>query len=85
MLDSISEDPNDAVIVDKVRLFISEIRSIATKYINSERKALKATLGVTWAVQYPEKVFKLIDEQIKSVKWEESAALKKCFEKLIEI
>jgi hypothetical protein len=46
---------------------------------------LKAHLGVTWAVQYPEKVFSVIDEQIKSVRWEEYAALKECFGILCEI
>ena len=39
-------------------------------------------LGVTWAVQYPEKVFRLIDEQIRSVRWENSEVLHRCFEQL---
>ena len=46
---------------------------------------LKAHLGVTWAVQYPEKVFKLIDEQIRSVSWEKSEVLHSCFRQLERI
>ena len=39
-------------------------------------------MGVTWAVMYPEKVFKLINEQILSVKWEKTEVLHKCLEQL---
>ena len=85
MLDSISEDPYDADIVDKARLFISDMSDTASKYLVNNRAKLKAHLGVTWAVQYPEKVFRLINEQIQSVKWEESAVLRKCFEQLVLI
>ena len=85
MLDSISEDPYNAAIVDKVAAFVKEMREIAGKYISSNRKELKAKLGVTWAVQYPEKVFKLINEQIMSVDWENSEILHKCFEQLERI
>ena len=58
---------------------------MAAKYISSDRKELKARLGVTWAVQYPEKVFKLINEQIRSVAWENSEVLKSCFAQLVKI
>ena len=85
MMDSISENPYDAEIVKKAGLFVKEMRDIASKYIDSNRKEIKAHLGVTWAVQYPEKVFKLMNEQIRSVKWEDSAILHQCFEQLEEI
>ena len=85
MLDSISEDPYDEAIVDKASMFVKEMRTIAAKYISSDRKELKARLGVTWAVQYPEKVFKLINEQIRSVAWENSEVLKSCFAQLVKI
>jgi hypothetical protein len=85
LLDAISEDPYDAHIVELVIQFVKTMRVEAGKYITSDRKELKARLGVTWAVQYPEKVFKLINEQIQSVPWEESEVLKKCFEELIKI
>ena len=67
MLDSIAEDPYDAEIVNRTKLFVIEMRKVASKYISNNRKELKAHLGVTWAIQYPEKVFSLIDEQIKGV------------------
>ena len=85
MLDSISENPYDAAIVDRAFVFVREMREIATKYISSDRKELKARLGVTWAVQYPEKVFKLINEQIRSVAWENSEVLKSCFDQVVNI
>ena len=85
MLDSISEDLYDAAIVDRASVFVREMRAIAAKYISSDRKELKARLGVTWAIQYPEKVFKLINEQIRSVAWENSEVLKSCFGQLTKI
>lgn len=85
MLDSISEDPYDAAIVKKSGEFVKAIRESASKYIYNDRAELKAHLGVTWAVQYPEKVFVLMNEQIESVKWEQSEVLHKCFEQLEKI
>ncbi len=55
MLEAISEDPYDKNIVDCTRNFASKMRNEAEKYISSDRLQLKAHLGLTWAVQYPEK------------------------------
>ena len=85
MLDSISEDPYDAAIVKRAGEFVEEMRDSAARYVSSDRMKLKAHLGVTWAVQYPEKVFKLMDEQIRSVSWEKSEVLRDCFQRLGEI
>lgn len=48
-------------------------------------KENESILGVTWAIQFPEKVFSLIDEQINSVQWERYDVLKKCFGMLEEL
>ena len=85
LLDAISEDSYDAAIVEQAGLFVDKTKSIASKYIGSRRLELKAHLGVTWAIKYPEKVFRFMDEQLRSVEWEKSTALKECFEKLVEI
>ena len=85
MLSAISEDPYDKNIVDKTAVFVQQMRVEAGKYISTERLHLKAHLGVTWAVQFPEKVFSMIDEQISSVRWEEYDTLKECFGILNEI
>lgn len=85
MMDSIAEDPYDAVIVKKAGEFVGEMKPVASKYIDGRRKEIKAHLGVTWAIQYPEKVFKLMNEQIRSVEWEKSEVLRECFEQLIKI
>ena len=63
----------------------AKMRVEAGKYISTERLHLKAHLGVTWAVQFPEKVFSMIDEQINSVYWEKYDTLKECFGILNEI
>lgn len=76
MLDAIAEDAYDKNIVDKTEVFVKQMRKeVTAKYISSNRLQLKAHLGVTWAIQYPEKVFSVIDEQIKSVRWEQSETL----------
>lgn len=85
MLESISEDSYDRNIVEKAGIFAAQMRNEAEKYISSDRLQLKAHLGITWAVQYPEKVFRLIDEQIRSVSWENSEVLDKCFAVLRKI
>lgn len=85
MLAAISENPYDKRIVDKSAEFVRQMRQDAEKYISTDRLQLKAHLGVTWAIQYPEKVFSLIHEQICSVEWEKSEVLEKCFGLLGEI
>ena len=79
MLSAISEDPYDKNIVDKTEAFVRRMRTDADKYISTDRLQLKAQLGVTWAVQFPEKVFSTIDEQINCVCWEKYDTLKECF------
>jgi hypothetical protein len=85
MLDAISEDPYDKNIVDKAGVFVQQMRTEAGKYIWSDRLQLKAHLGITWAIQSPEKVFSMIDEQINNVQWEKYEVLRECFGELSEI
>lgn len=85
LLDSIALDEYDRNIVKAAGSFVEEIRSDAARYITSDALQLKAHLGVTWAVQYPGKVFSLIDEEIRSVEWEKSEVLNECLGKLVEI
>ena len=85
MLDAIAEDAYDKNIVDKTEVFVKQMRKEAAKYISSNRLQLKAHLGITWAIQYPEKVFSVIDEQIKGVRWEQSETLEQCFGMLREL
>lgn len=85
MLKAIAEDTYDKNIVEKTGAFANQMRVEADRYISSERLKLKAHLGLTWAIQFPEKVFTKIDEQIRNVRWEESETLRSCFAVLIEI
>lgn len=85
LMDAISENEYDKPIVEKSKVFIEEIKGIASRYINKSRLRLKASLGVIWSVQSPGKVFDFIDNQILSVKWEDSEVLNQCFKELREI
>lgn len=85
MLDAISENEYDRNIVIKTGDFAKKMRAEASKYISTDRLELKAHLSLTWAVQSPEKVFTAIDEQIKSVRWEDSETLNDCFSELAKI
>lgn len=85
LLDAISEKEYDKTIVNRSIAYVDEIQPIAAEYIHKNRLKNKACLGVTWAIQYPEKIFSFIDEQIRSVKWEESQVLAQCFQQLKDI
>lgn len=85
MLEAIAEDLYDRNIIEKVDDFMQQMSKEAEKYLSTERLQLKAKLGVTWAVQFPEKVFSRIDEQIRNVEWEKSELLKRIFRELEEI
>ncbi len=43
MLDYISEDPYDAVIVDKAGAFVMDMKTVASRYLGSRRNAIKLT------------------------------------------
>lgn len=85
LIDAIAENEYDKPIVEKSKAYIANIERIAAKYIGKPRLKLKAGLGVIWAVQCPEMIFSFIDEQIRSVKWEDSKVLAECFKALVEI
>lgn len=85
LLDAISENPEDKEIVFRCKSYVEDIAPIAQKYLAKNRLKLKAMLGVTWAIQYPEKIFSYMDQQIRSVRWEDSKLLEKCFHELIQI
>lgn len=82
LLEAIAENPYDKSIVVECCKFVDNLRATANRYITSDRLALKAKLSTTWAIQSPEKVFDFINEQLLSVRWEESAILKQCFSQL---
>ena len=85
MLEAISEDDYDRNIVDKSKIFVDNIAPEAGRYIGKRRLITKAYLGVTWAIQSPQKVFTHISDQIQQVQWEKSIVLNECFKQLLEI
>lgn len=85
LLDSIAENEYDKEIVKQCIGFVDTVQPIANNYLNKKRLIKKAYLGVVWAIQYPQKIFSFIDQQIRSVKWEESKVLLDSFSELIKI
>jgi hypothetical protein len=85
LLESISENEYDKAIVESCKAYLEQIQPIVAKYLSKNRFKLKACLGVTWAIQCPEKIFSFIDSQIRSVKWEDSEVLAQCFNQLKNI
>lgn len=85
LLEALSEDAYKKKIINKSKTFVDSMVPDASKIITSDRLKLKTKLGVSLAVLYPEKVFSLIDEQLKSVPWEESKILSESFAQLLEI
>lgn len=55
MLSAIAENEYDKNIVEKSGEFTEQMSIEASRYISSERLKIKAHLGLTWAVQYPER------------------------------
>lgn len=86
LLESIKEDEYDKKIVEKSDEFVTKIRAIANKYIQSDRLELKAKLSTVFAIMSPEKVFSFIDEILKTtVKWEEKQYVNELFKELIKL
>ena len=85
LLKAISEDLYKKNLIDKSAHFVDDIYDEAKEIITNERLKLKTKLGVSLAVLYPQKVFSLIDEQIKNIPWENSVVLKECFNELVNI
>lgn len=85
LLKVISENIDDRILVERHKAYVEEIMPLAGKYLAKNRLKIKACLGVTWAIQSPEKVFDFIDTQIQAVNWEDSDVLAICFEQLKKI
>lgn len=85
LLDAISEEEYDKPIVEKCKEFVGDVRTIASRYIKTDRLALKAHLATVFAVLSPEKVFSQLDVIMKEVPWERSQILMECFETLKEL
>lgn len=69
MLDSLSEQQEEQLVVSHARNAVTTLNS--EKYLLKPRERIKAELGTSFALMFPEKVFSLIDELIQSIPWEE--------------
>jgi len=85
LMDALSEDGYRGNLISRSKCFVDNISDEAKEIIHSERLKMKTKLGVSLAVLYPEKVFSLIDEQLKYIEWDKSETLNECFSELIKI
>lgn len=85
LMDALSEDTYKKNLIDKSKAFVDEIAPEASEIISTARLKLKTKLGVSLAVLSPEKVFSLIDKQLKSIPWENSQILAESFNLLLDI
>lgn len=85
LMNALSEDEYKKNLIEHSKTFIETIHPEALQIIANDRLKLKSKLGVSLAVLYPEKVFSLIDEQLKAIHWESSEHINECFQKLLEI
>ncbi len=85
LLNSISENEQDKIIVNKASKFVDEIKLEAIKFLPNQSMIMKAKLGVVFAILSPQKVFSFIDEILKSVEWEKSDSLMELFKEFANI
>ena len=83
LMDSLSEMNGGSTIVNSSISFVDSLPP--NDYIPTERLKLKAKLGVSLSVIYPDKVFSQFDQQLKIVDWGQSHTLAECFSELIKI
>ena len=85
LLDALSQEAYEQNIIERCKSFVVDIKPEADRYINSSRLELKAKLSTVFAILSPHKVFSLIDELIKSIKWEDYPYIQNLFDKLIQL
>ena len=83
LMDSLAEMTNGHEIVENSKGFIDSLPD--NEYLTADRLKLKAKLGVSLSVFYPDKVFSQFDEQLQIVDWSQSQTLAKCLSELIKI
>lgn len=83
LMDSLAEMTNGYGIVENSKSFIDSLPD--NEYLTADRLKLKAKLGVSLSVFYPDKVFSQFDEQLRIVDWSQSHTLAKCLSELIKI
>lgn len=83
LMNSLAEMSNGYAIVENSKEFIESLPD--NEYLTADRLKLKAKLGVSLSVFYPDKVFSQFDEQLRIVDWSQSHTLAKCFSELIKI
>lgn len=83
LMNSLAEMSNGYAIVENSKEFIESLPE--NEYLTADRLKLKAKLGVSLSVFYPDKVFSQFDEQLRIVDWSQSHTLAKCFSELIKI
>ncbi|TDF96600.1 DUF3226 domain-containing protein [Paenibacillus piri] len=82
LLDALCEDKDIKVLVDASRNLLSSLESLV--YLPSDRLKLKAELGTTFALMYPTRVFKPLNQILIGVNWEKYKSIQSGFN-LLEV
>ncbi|MED1201928.1 DUF3226 domain-containing protein [Heyndrickxia acidicola] len=82
LLQVLSTQDEEEEIILKVREFIRVTES--QKYLRSTRQKLKVEFATVMAIMYPEKVFTIVDELLKSIPWEQYTEFQDGF-KMLEL
>lgn len=85
LLSSLAENDYDKNVVMRSSQFIDDFENSADKYIYSKRLKIKAKLGTTLAVIFPDRVFTEIDKFLLSVDWNKYKTINDCFSLLKKI
>lgn len=83
LLNALSESYEGKLIVNSSIDFIDKMPYYS--YIPTDRLKLKAKLGVSLSVIFPDKVFSQFDEQLQIVDWSKSDTLSNCLSEIIKI
>ena len=69
MLDSMTENnPEQSTVIEQARTFIENLKTDV--YLTHRRDKTKALLGVSLSIFNPERIFRIMNEILKSVSWD---------------
>lgn len=85
VLDALSEDKINEMIVKKSIDFVDSIKDQVKMYLSKKRYISKAKLGVTFAIMSPEKVFSFINELLNNIDWTKYKVINDTFKIISEL
>lgn len=84
LLEALKTTPENKEFVEKVEKFIDKLKKEKNKFLNKDRKVIKAKLGCSINIMDPERTFKDIIPAFNSIEWEEYEVVQSFFKPLID-